>query len=197
MQFGNCKLPPSSPPTLPKKCVDPKKLMSHKTPSANAIKNGMKKHLKHPTTSMKNCVKAIPQVTAAVEFLMAMLPERMKKTALFNPGGKSSLGHQQWKAHQKFFPPGTLGFAFPRHDQSKPPDQDCLLMEAKTTHILQWEMNLPDLESMCPICGSLSMHVRHNFVKEGVVTPVQDVSGVILHAVLMQCKCANLCTCIT
>lgn len=114
--------------------------------------------------------------------------------------GDRSVSAQLLPLYRKHFPPGTLGFTFPRADRSKPPNKHYRVLEGRTIYFVCWEMNIPNLKlikcfhknSDGTTCDGDFIHTRWQFRQSLTAMPILDFSGSTDFAIAMQYKC-NKC----
>lgn len=91
----------------------------------------------------------------------------------------SHVGVKKLYAYPRHFPLGTLGVKMLLSDKPKPPDYDYSLLEGCTIYIIQWEMNISNLQLSCPSiqdCNGTMVADRYDFTRWGSVTPIQGLS---------------------
>ena len=152
-----------------------------------------------PSSYMKkNKSKSVPLATAAaIQSLLDIIPTRYKDgtNELQGINNAKSNTYKRMQAYCKHFPPGTIGFTFPRADKSKPPDYQYNQLEGKTIYFVNWEINIPGWQPTCFECGETMVHDKYDFQSYGYASPIFDISGRTDYAVsaIYQCACGNRC----
>jgi hypothetical protein len=166
--------------------------------SISELKRKVNHFMAHPTYSMK-ASPAVPTVIgAAIEALLDSHTISCNKGSNnLKTSNKRSKAYRDLQKYKEVFPPGTLGFTFPREDKTKQPDYHYSQLEGKTIYLVRWELNIPGIFLRCPFCTSGELiHQQYDFKHHGFATAMFDISGVTDWACTMnyQCnKCSGYC----
>jgi hypothetical protein len=119
---AKARIPASS--SSPSTCTTPDSLISEQDVFSTCLLKEKIDHLmEHPTRSMKLSSSVPMVVSAAIEALLSCIPIRFRKgTNQIMANDKRSASYQKYKSYQKQFPPGTIGFTFPRDDKTQQPN---------------------------------------------------------------------------
>jgi hypothetical protein len=150
--------------------------------------------MEHPTRSMR-LSSSVPIVVSAAISLLGCIPIRFKKgTNQIMATDKRSASFQKLQSYQKQFPPGTIGFTFPRDNKTQQPDYYYSQLEGNTIYLVCWELNIPGIVLPCFECkkGEL-IHDKYDFQQHGYSTPIFDISGRTDWACSMMYTC-NTCS---
>jgi hypothetical protein len=163
--------------------------------SISELKRKVNYFMAHPTFSMK-ASRAVPNVVgAAIEALLDSHTISCNKGSNnLKTSNKSSQAYRDLQKYKEVFPPGTLGFTFPREDKTKQPDYHYSQLEGKTIYLVRWELNVPGIFLRCPFCTSGELiHQQYDFKHHGFATAMFDISGVTDWACTMSYQC-NKCS---
>lgn len=143
------------------------------------------------TAPMLNNKNSVPMVIgAAIETLLDI--QNVKSAAKTNELQlKTAPPRKKFGVYQKQFPPGTIGFTFPRDDKTKQPDHYYSQVEGKTIYLVGWELNVPGIFLKCPCCKTRELiHQKYNYrMSRGFATALQGIEGETDWAVSMKYKC--------
>ena len=128
------------------------------------------------------------QIVALVGYLLSLVPSKTEASE------RATATSEKLALYKRLFPPGTMSFAVPKGDRTKPLDQNYAIIEGVTVHLLRWDLNFPGLVLPCCFCdqGEL-VPERWDFLKNKKLTPVFDVSGRTEWVAAMRYKC-KCCT---
>ncbi|CAJ1917928.1 unnamed protein product [Cylindrotheca closterium] len=193
-QRKNVELPPSS-----KSSMKEASLEDQLSPfSVQALKERINRLMANCSVGMTNSSSVPKVIGAAIDALLETHKSITCGTEdnvlkIKDKRGKSYWEHQNY---QRQFPPGTLGFTFPRDDKTKSPDHNYSQLEGVTIYLVRWELNLPGIQLICPECrkGEL-IHQKYDYKTSGFATPIIDISGVTSWACSMKYKCNNTARC--
>jgi hypothetical protein len=166
--------------------------------SISELKRKVNHFMAHPTYSM-TASNAVPNVVgAAIEALLDSHSISCNKHSNnLKTTNKCSKAYRDLQKYKEVFPPGTLGFTFPREDKTKQPDYHYSQLEGRTIYLVRWELNIPGIFLRCPFCTSGELiHQQYDFKHHGFATAMFDISGVTDWACAMsyQCnKCSKYC----
>ena len=107
-------------------------------------------HMKNANRAMRRG-KTVPMVVAAgIQTLLDLIPVRFKSGMnQLRCGKQNSITTKKLVAYRKKFPPGTIGFTFPKADKSKPPNHYYTQLEERTIDFVCWDLNIPNFEPKC------------------------------------------------
>mmetsp|Transcript_40535 Transcript_40535/g.97834 ORF Transcript_40535/g.97834 Transcript_40535/m.97834 type:complete len:487 (+) Transcript_40535:216-1676(+) len=160
--------------------------------SLSILKERTHQYYKHPSPSMLQAKIQTPLVfSAAIQVLLDTQSKIKfrKGTNQIDPN-MGHLGQRQLQAYQKVFPPGTMGFAFPKDDKTEKADAVFLQLEGRTIYVVRWELNIPGIVLKCPFCNSGELiHQEYDFHEDATTTALWNPSGDIDFACSMNYKC--------
>jgi hypothetical protein len=121
--------------------------------SVHQLMNRINNLVQNPTYQMQNATSVPLVVAAAIEMLCQMTSVRCQANSnKLMASNKSTKGYQTLQEYKKKFPPGTLGFTFPREDKMQKPDANYSQLEGRTIYMVRWELNIPDICLKCFDC---------------------------------------------
>jgi hypothetical protein len=162
--------------------------------SVSMLKEEIKKLMTNSTASMKRSASVPDVVGAAFEVMLDLFSIQCTKNSnQLMTSDKRAKGHHNMQRYKQIFPPGTLGFTFPKDDKTKQPDHYYSQLEGRTIYLVRWEQNIPGLFLNCFDCddGEL-IHDTYDFKSHGYATPIFDISGRTDWACSMMYRC-NKC----
>ena len=142
----------------------------------------------------KNKSKSVPlAVLAGIQSLLDLIPDRYKKgtNEMIGVSNSNSTTYKKLQAYRKMFPPGTVGFTFPRCNKTMPPDYYYNQLEGRTVYFVAWELNIPGWEPTCFECNHKMVRDSYDYQTHGYAIPVFDISGVTNYYCSMQYNCTN------
>lgn len=159
------------------------------------LKQSINYLMANPSHAMKMDSKNVPKViSAAIEALLQTHTIKCESGTnilkLKDPRSKAAT--RDLPTYKGAFPPGTLGFTFPRDDKTQQPDPNYSQLEGVTIYLVRWELNIPGIHLQCPTCTHGEMiHQQYDFKHHGFATALFDISGVTDWACSMTYKCNN------
>ena len=170
-------------------------------PSANDIVDGysvpklidrVSHYMKNPTWCMRRSSTVPLVIAAAIETLLVLIPDQYKSgTNELMAKKKGTNIYRKLQAYRKIFPPGTLGFTFPRQDKTMAPDHYYSQLEGRTIYIVSFELNYPGWVPTCYKCGDEMIRDKYDFKSHGYATPIFDITGVTDYAITPTYHCKN------
>ena len=160
--------------------------------SIDQLKERINHYMKNPRSgTMLNDSNSVPMVIgAAIETLLETQMIKCKKGSN-ELQIKTAAPQKLYDIYRNQFPPGTLGFTFPRDDKMKKPDHYYSQLEGRTIYLVRWELNVPGILLKCPCCttGEL-IHQKYDFrMSKGFATALQGIEGETDWAVSMKYQC--------
>ena len=150
-------------------------------------------YMKNRTYVMRKGESVPMVVSAAIQALLDLVPDTFKKgTNMLKAKDRNSVTYKKLQAYRRHFPPGTLGFTFPKADKTQPPDVYYNQVEGRTIYLVCWELNIPDFQPRCFECGGTLIHDQYDYKQHGYATPIFNVSGSTDYSVSMMYNC-SLC----
>ena len=167
-------------------------IMSYKTLSAEAIRDGVNKNMKkEKSRSMKKTTDIPDEVSALFDYLLPMISMRYFSGTNKMMGGQGTDAQKQLDAYRKHFPPGTVGFTVPPSDKSKPPNPHYQVIEGRRIYIVRWELNYEGENLQCFHCNNGDLISQQYDYCHGYLTPIFDLDGTTSYAASMTYKCNN------
>ena len=162
-------------------------LLGRRTLSISLLKEKIAKKMMSPSRLMCQS-DAVPRVVAAafevlMDFQSIQFPTG--SNALTKASQRNSKGYQCLKRYQELFPPGTIGFTFPRDDKSAKPDLFYSQLEGRTIYFARWELNIPGIYLGCVEqgCEGEMIHQRYDYQTHGFLTPITTYESLTMLAV--------------
>jgi hypothetical protein len=142
--------------------------------SVSMLKERINKLMTNSTASMRRSASVPDVVGAAFEVMLGLFAVQCTKNSNeLMISDERAKGYHNMQKYKEVFPPGTLGFTFPKDDKTKQPDHYYSQLEGRTIYLVRWEQNIPGVFLNCFACGDGELiHDTYDFKSHGYATPM-------------------------